>query len=149
MRSENNPNRHYFRPDLFVQFLRPWMAEQNAAGTHDWVVYQYDRNYPVYDTANRLVHVEAITHAMILNRGCENDGCYIQQRISVLIRREGGVSADGASYHGSDISTVRCTVDSSSNDSASGNDIALIKTVVERVLDDLQDDCTGYAPITE
>lgn len=40
VRAANNPNRYYFRPDLFIQFLRPWMAEQNAAGTADWRVFQ-------------------------------------------------------------------------------------------------------------
>ena len=159
VRTHNNPNRHYLDPRRgtgccseggdYIQLLRPWMAEQNAAGTHDWRVYQYDRNNPVRDTANRLVHVEAITHAVILNKGCDGYGCYMQQYIQVLIRGEGGFGADGISYSGSDISTAQCSVDRSSNDSANSNHIALIKTVVERVLDDLQADCTGYAPITE
>ena len=47
VRTENNPNRYYFDPKwgsppgLYIQLLRPWMAEQNAAGTADWRVIQY------------------------------------------------------------------------------------------------------------
>lgn len=46
VRSQNNPNRYYFDPKhgspagLYIQLLRPWMVEQNAAGTHDWRVRQ-------------------------------------------------------------------------------------------------------------
>ena len=46
VRSENNPNRYYFDPKhgsppgLYIQLLRPWMAEQNAAGTAAWRVTQ-------------------------------------------------------------------------------------------------------------
>ena len=42
VRAQNNPNRHYFDPKagsppgIYIQLLRPWMAEQNAAGTADW-----------------------------------------------------------------------------------------------------------------
>ena len=46
VRSENNPNRYYFDPKhgsppgFYIQLLRPWMAEQNAAGTAAWRVTQ-------------------------------------------------------------------------------------------------------------
>ena len=48
VRSENNPNRFYFNPQtgspagLYIQLLRPWMAEQNAAGTANWRVTRSD-----------------------------------------------------------------------------------------------------------
>lgn len=47
VRSRNNPNRFYFdqktgAPDgLYIQLLRPWMREENDAGSK-WRVYQYE-----------------------------------------------------------------------------------------------------------
>ena len=75
-RAANNPNRLYFDPKtgspagLYIQLLRPWMAEQNAAGTHDWRVVQYE----VTDHWSRLARaveiVNTINCPQVYVRGC-------------------------------------------------------------------------------
>ena len=60
VRSQNNANRFYFDPKhgtpagLYIQILRPWMAEQNATGEADWRVRQIKittRNHLEYGIA--------------------------------------------------------------------------------------------------
>ena len=71
VRTENNPNRYYFdpkwgtAPGLYIQLLRPWMAEQNAAGTADWRVIQYG-----YLNSNNYLHriVEAGGRVQVVDR---------------------------------------------------------------------------------
>lgn len=155
VRTENNPNRYYLEPKRgngccseggeYIQLLRPWMAEQNAAGTHDWAVFQHQRNNPLHD-GGYLYHVEAGIHASIVNRFCEEDGCGLGQRFAVWITHNGGLTGQGLSYGRADITTNNCNVDSSQSLPVSSNDITYVKRIVEGALDNLQAECSIFVP---
>ena len=148
VRTANNRNRIYFDPKtgsppgLYIQLLRPWMAEQNAAGTHDWRVAQggIESGYSHHFTATirNLVHCNPTEY----HYDC---GQYIRLTVNRL-----GADLDADGYqmvHNADVTRFNCTGETHwINESFDDLTAASTKEAIEGQLDQVEADCTDYVP---
>lgn len=162
VRSHNNPNRIYFNPKRgarfgqgyregngelmyddgrpYIQLLRPWMVEQNEAGTHNWQVFYYE---DLLRRSNGTV--DGVTAgAFIVNRvSCEHEyGCAIGQTIDVELVEGKGHGPYESLYGGWRVVTRGCDRDRDHNHYSHSAPAQHIKLNVEGDLDDLQADCS-------